>query len=86
MDNDFDFGFTAVDELELESVQQLAKQTQVSSQTVQDLEEKLDRLYNAILPLLSNLKKNPEKEYIYWPNRAQKMNDFITKVKKIVNS
>ena len=38
MDNDFDFGFTAVDELELESVQQLAKQTQVSSQTVQDLE------------------------------------------------
>jgi uncharacterized protein Yka (UPF0111/DUF47 family) len=84
MDNDFDFGFTAVDELELESVQQLAKQTQVSSQTVQDLEEKLDRLYNAILPLLSNLKKNPEKEYIYWPKRTAKIDQFEDSLRKII--
>ena len=84
MDIDFDFGFTAVDELELESVQQLAKQTQVSSQTVQDLEEKLDRLYNAILPLLSNLKKNPEKEYIYWPKRTAKIDQFEDSLRKII--
>ena len=84
MDNDFDFGFTAVDELELESVQQLAKQTEVSSQTVQDLEEKLDRLYNAILPLLSNLKKNPEKEYIYWPKRTAKIDQFEDSLRKII--
>jgi len=33
-------------------------------------------LYNAILPLLSNLKANPEKDYIYWPNRTEKVEAF----------
>ena len=39
-----------------------------------------------VMPLLVNLAKDDSKEYIYWPNRSQKMNDFISKVKKIVNS
>jgi hypothetical protein len=39
-------------------------------------EEKLNKLYNAILPLLSNLKMNPEKDYIYWPNRTEKVEAF----------
>jgi hypothetical protein len=33
-----------------------------------------------IMPLLYNLKKNPEKEYIYWPNRENKIQDQITKI------
>ena len=57
----FDFGFTAVDESELETVQ-LQKNAATS------IEERLDALYNAVIPLLTNLKKNPEKEYILWPN------------------
>lgn len=84
MEEDFDFGFTAVDEEELETVQQLAQQTQVSTQTVNQLEEKIDRLYNAILPLLNNLKKNPEKEYIYWPKRTAKIDQFEDVLRKII--
>ena len=84
MEEDFDFGFTAVDEDELETVQQLAQQTQVSTQTANQLEEKLDRLYNAILPLLNNLKKNPEKEYIYWPKRTAKIDQFEDTLRKII--
>lgn len=84
MEEDFDFGFTAVDEDELETVQQLAQQTEASSQTVSQLEEKLDRLYNAILPLLNNLKKNPEKEYIYWPKRTAKIDQFEDVLRKII--
>jgi len=84
-DLDFDFGFTAVDENELETVQQLSQQTQDSTQTVQQLEEKINKLYNAIQPLLTNLKKNPEKEYIYWPNRTDKIKGFIDRVNSIVN-
>ena len=60
-----DFGFTAVTEDELE----VAKQANAASGTAKENEEKLKKLYNAIKPLLDNLKKNPEKEYILWPNR-----------------
>ena len=49
-------------------------------------QEKLDRLYNAIQPLLSNLKKNPEKEYILWPNRISRVDAFEDHLRKIYNS
>lgn len=76
MNDIFDFGFTAVDESELEAVQALgatAKDVEEKASTTQD---KLDKLYNAIIPLLNNLKKNPEKEYILWPNRLEKVEEF----------
>jgi|TARA_Y100000992_G_scaffold188943_1_gene127954 hypothetical protein len=75
-DLDFDFGFTAVTEDELEAVQK----TKVSAEGAQ---EKLDKLYNAITPLLTNLKKNPEKEYILWPNRLEKVEAFEDHIQKI---
>jgi len=75
-DTFFDFGFTAVDENELEAVQKATTQiTQVAS-TADATQEKLDKLYNAIAPLLNNLKANPEKEYILWPNRVEKVEQF----------
>jgi len=72
----FDFGFTAVDESELEAVQQISTKASSTEAEVKVLEDKLNNLYNAILPLLSNLKKNPEKEYILWPNRTEKIEAF----------
>ena len=82
-DDIFDFGFTAVDETELEAVQKATSQvTQVAS-TAETTQAKLDKLYNAVTPLLNNLKKNPEKEYILWPNRVQKVEEFETILYKI---
>ena len=46
--------------------------------------EILNNLYNAILPLLSNLKKNPEKEYILWPNRTEKIEEFEDHISQII--
>ena len=40
----------------------------------------LKELEQLIMPLLVNLMKNPEKEYIYWPNRTEKIQDQIDKV------
>ena len=85
-DQDFDFGFTAVDEDELEAVQNLTTKTETAAKTVNQLEDKLDRLYNAIVPLLSNLKKNPEKSHIYWPNRTAKIEQFEDILRKIIES
>jgi len=85
-DLEFDFGFTAVDEEDLQVVQDAQKavgDTEVEAKTTQ---EKLDKLYNAITPLLNNLKKNPEKEYILWPNRIQKVEQFEEVLYKIYSN
>ena len=84
MANDiFDFGFTAVDEQELESVQKATTQLDRVSNTASNTQERLDKLYNAITPLLNNLKKNPEKEYILWPDRLTKVEAFEDHLQKI---
>jgi hypothetical protein len=83
MDDIFDFGFTAVDEAELEAVQQATTQATQTAQTADELQGKIDKLYNSIIPLLTNLKKNPEKEYILWPNRLAKVEEFETHLQKI---
>ena len=82
-DDFFDFGFTAVDETELEAVQKATTEAKEVASTATTTQEKLDKLYNAITPLLNNLKKNPEKEYILWPNRLKKVEEFEDYIQKI---
>jgi hypothetical protein len=82
-DLDFDFGFTAVDENELEAVQKAATQAETLGASALNTQEKIDKLYNAIIPLLTNLKKNPEKEYILWPNRLEKVEQFEDYIQQI---
>ena len=81
-DDFFDFGFTAVDEQELEAVQKVTKKAEASQTEASSAQERLDKLYNAITPLLNNLKKNPEKEYILWPNRLEKVEQFEDHIQK----
>lgn len=76
-----DFGFTVVTEDELESVQKLTSQAEEAT----SLEERVNKLYNSITPLLNQLKTNPQKEYIYWPNRLEKIEQFEDHLQKIYN-
>lgn len=75
-DNFFDFGFTVVDEGELQTVQKTQALADDAEQMATSVQAKLDKLYNSITPLLNNLKANPEKEYILWPNRVEKVEAF----------
>lgn len=47
---------------------------------VAETSAKLVELEKMIVPLLVNLMRNPEKEYIYWPNRKEKIQEQIDKV------
>ena len=76
---DFDFGFTLVDEDELD----VAKEVAASTASASNAQDRLDKLFNAITPLLNNLKANPEKEYIKWPNRVDKVEAFEGQILKI---
>ena len=82
-DDLFDFGFTIVDEQELEAVQQATAKVETVSTSVSETQERLEKLYNAITPLLNNLKKNPEKDYILWQNRLEKVEQFEDHIQKI---
>lgn len=84
-DEFFDFGFTAVDEDELQAVQQTTALANDAEQLALTTQQRLDNLYNAVMPLLTNLKANPEKEYILWPNRTEKIEQFEAKLLDIYN-
>lgn len=74
-ENDFDFGFTFADE-----------ETFTKVETVID-HEKLKKLRSMIMPLLLNLKKNPEKDIIQWPgkDRVKSIDAFIKKMDKLLD-
>ncbi len=48
-----------------------------------EVAEKLKQVEDMILPLLYNLMKNPEKEYIHWPNRTPIIDQQIEKITAI---
>jgi hypothetical protein len=75
----FDFGFTAVAEDELDS----ARVASAKEDELVAAQAQLDSLYKSVLPLIANLKKNPEKDYIYWPNRLDKVKAFEQLLLKI---
>jgi len=89
-DGSFDWGFTAVDEQELtavtearETVENIEDANENLEQRCCELEGRLDKVYGSILTLLENLKKNPEKNYILWPDRVEKVEAFETYLKKL---
>lgn len=86
MSDIFDFGFTAVDEDELDAVQTARQDTAGLDESLEQVQDKLDSLFNAIIPLLNNLKKNPEKDYILWPDRLAKVESFEDHLQKIYKS
>jgi uncharacterized protein (UPF0305 family) len=84
-----DFGFSTISEDELKSKEQkLTQDAMEASRKAEEIEQtykkKVEQLYKAVIPLLNNLKKDPEKEYLYWPNRVEKIDEFIKKIDKIV--
>ena len=67
--DDFDYGFTAMDEEEL-----------TPTSEVEDLKARLKHVENMILPFLEKLKANPDKPMIKWPNRVEVIDKQIKKL------
>lgn len=83
MEEMFDFGFTVVNEEELDAVQMAKQDAAGLDESLEHVQGKLDTLFNAIIPLLNNLKQNPEKDYILWPDRLAKVESFEDHLHKI---
>lgn len=69
-EEDFDFGFTAVSEKNLE---------------IQYLDDRAQQLYNKVLPFLRKLAKDADKNpYLHWPNRKEQIEKFILQLDNIL--
>jgi hypothetical protein len=83
-----DFGFTAVDSDDLLKLDEKVSKTAASSEENQELVDvlsaKVDKLDNFIRPLLENLAKDSDKDYIYWPNRIDIVRKQIDNLNSII--
>lgn len=115
MSDDWDFGFTAVDDIpstpaapaepvvaqvddqqlqalldKMERLESLIISNDDSAMinehrelVQQDVVTKLKQVEDLILPLLYNLQKNPEKDFIHWPGRTAIIDKQIEKIKAV---
>lgn len=87
---DFDFGFSAVTEDELkqyekQQINDLSNQHQAVVLDAKTYKDKLNMMHAMILPLIANLSKDPQKEYILWPGRDKKLAEFKKKLDALIN-
>ena len=72
-----DFGFTAMDADELASVDtKIVEKTTTATEVIKNLDD-------FIRPLLENLAKDSDKDYIYWPNRVEIIQKKILELNEI---
>lgn len=89
--SDDDFGFSLVSEQELKKHEEMLKkkveeQSKVVEQTANQLTDKLHGLRDMVMPFLTNMAKDPDKTYIFWPDRSEKLNAFIKKINDYVDN
>jgi|APGre2960657423_1045063.scaffolds.fasta_scaffold387467_2 hypothetical protein len=77
--SEWDFGFTAVDEETVSS----PIVTNVTTTAEEQLRAKLLEVEKLIIPLMVNLMKDPDKEYIHWPNRTPLIQKQVDKILSI---
>jgi hypothetical protein len=83
-DDGFDFGFTAVTADELEEVRIVRNEVDEIQGNAWRWQQKANSIYNAVMPLLNNLASDTEKDYIYWPDRTEKIEMFKRKLLQIL--
>jgi hypothetical protein len=88
-EDEIDFGFSFADDEEAKAVEAIqlavASTDEVERLTKinKDLDRRVQKLYNAILPFLDNLCANPQQPNIRWPNRVEKIQEFKAKLAAI---
>jgi len=79
-ENIYDFGFSLMSEDEIKEEENKLKKV------VENESHKLNKVREMITPFLVNLMKEPQKEYIYWPDRKERVELFIKELDKFIDS
>lgn len=75
LDLDHDFGFTTVEPAD--------KLLDTRTDQIAELHSNIYAMYNKIMPLLVNLKKDPTKD-IRWTNRVEVIDSFIGELNSLL--
>ena len=78
---DYDFGFT--DSQPDPKPEEIKPKKQAKTKASESWENKFFQLKGMILPLLNNLSKSPEKDTIVWPNRKERIDQFIAEIDEL---
>lgn len=80
-----DFGFSAFsDEHLMQAEQEATELAHTKSEEAEYYKLKLHEMHGMIMPLLTNLLKDADKPNIHWPNRKQKLEEFIDNINTIL--
>ena len=79
-DDDFDFGFTATDEEEYNTI------ISQKQDTVEEYKARLTEAEKLIIPFLMKLLKKEDQPIIKWPNRGPVIEAQIQKILKVTRS
>lgn len=83
-EEDFGFSISFVDEAELRSIEkELAKKNEDIQATSDQTKDRLEKMKKMVMILLNNLLKEPDKNYILWPNRVKDVEEFKKKLDNI---
>lgn len=84
MKDEWDFGFTAVDESDLDISKQsairLEEENDFLNAELKTARNSLEEIRKMIMPLLNNLMMDSDKDYIHWPGRDKKIKSLIEKI------
>jgi len=72
-----DFGFTGVSEVPYQ------EEIRSRELTLDELKSRLMKVEQLIMPLIGNLIKTSESEYIKWPGREKPLRDLADKILKL---
>lgn len=85
--NDFGFTFTDTDAIvksnNLVSVNEISEIKNDNNRLRKEMVERMKTLESLMIPLLNNLLKNPDKEYIHWKDREEPIQTQINKILEI---
>ncbi len=78
----YDFGFSLQSEDDVKRAEKDALNAKTNELT--ETQRKLIGIKNMIWPLLEGLKKDPLKHYLLWPNRTEKVNEFMKRLENYI--
>ncbi len=76
----WDYGFSHLSEEEFKKKE--IEKIEILEKNIASLKKNILGIKTIILPFLDHLKDDPSKPYLYWENRANKINDLINRIQK----
>ena len=80
-----DFGFSIVNGDDVNEVLGLKTEIDRLEDRADYWKERAEQMLEMLAPFFDNLRKNPEKDYIYWPNRVTKIKEFEDKLRDVAH-